>query len=100
MSEYIYISIIIAITVIAILGWLKAWQLINGLDATEEYIQNVEATNQYMYSIIKQSYDNMKLIDNKQAFENDDEVGTTFQMLYEVIENLKGEFDGSEEEEK
>jgi hypothetical protein len=40
----------------------------------------------------------MQRIDRIGAFEKDDEAGTTFEMLQQVIEELKEEFDAKEEE--
>jgi len=53
-----------------------------------------------MYNKIQQSHDAMKRIDRSGAFEKDDETGTTFELLSDVIEKLKEEFDAQEEEEK
>lgn len=64
------------------------------------YIESLEATNIYMYDKITQSYTKMQEIDLKGAFESEDEVGTTFQMLKEVVELLKNEFANDTEEEK
>jgi hypothetical protein len=49
-----------------------------------------------MYARIQQSYDAMQKIDRIGAFEKDDEAGTTFELLKQVIEELKEEFDGQE----
>ena len=57
-----------------------------------EYIEGLEATNLYMYDKIMQTYSKMQEIDSKGAFEAEDEVGTSFQLLKEVIEILKEEF--------
>jgi hypothetical protein len=38
----------------------------------------------------------MQKIDRIGAFEKDDEAGTTFELLKQVIEELKEEFDGQE----
>ena len=53
-----------------------------------------------MYMKITQSYESMLQIDRLGAFEKDDEAGTTFQMLKQVIDQLKEEFDAEKEEEK
>ena len=45
-------------------------------------------------------YITMKQIDRIGAFEKDDEAGTTFSLLKEVIDQLKEEFDAEEEEKK
>ena len=65
-----------------------------------EYIEGLELTNQYMYDKIVESYNKMQEIDRLGAFEKDDEAGSTFQLLNEVIQQLKSEFDNGESEEK
>ena len=76
----------------------RAYILAGLLADIEDYYIDVEKTNVYMYDQIKKSYEIMKQIDTIGAFENEDEAGTTFQMLKQVIDELKGEFDGPEEE--
>lgn len=53
-----------------------------------------------MYDRITQTHEAMKRIDRLGAFEKDDEAGTTFELLAEVIQELKEEFDATEEETK
>jgi hypothetical protein len=53
-----------------------------------------------MYSRITEAYDVMKQIDRLGAFAEEDEAGTTFQLLNEVITELKETFDGEAQEEK
>jgi hypothetical protein len=53
-----------------------------------------------MYSKILEAYTKMQEIDRIGAFEKDDEAGTTFSLLKEVITNLKSEFDGEASEEE
>ena len=81
--------------------WFLAGALVDQQDATEElsdYIQALESTNAYMYDRIEKSYNAMVEIDRLGAFEKDDESGTTFQLLNEVITQLKSEFeDGTQE---
>ena len=76
----------------------RAYILAGLLSDIEDYYENVEKTNIFMYTKIQQSYETMKRIDRIGAFESEDEAGTTFQMLKEVIDELKGEFDGPETE--
>lgn len=78
----------------------RTWYLAGALADAQEYIEELETTNTYMYSNIEAAYNSIKTIDNKQIFETDDDVGTTFHMFREVIETLKGEFDGETQEEK
>lgn len=65
-----------------------------------KYIEALEATNLYMYDKITQTYDKMQEIDTRGSFEAEDEVGTTFGMLKQVIDELKEEFSNGQEEEK
>lgn len=67
-------------------------------DDTLTYIESLEVTNQYMYKQIVAAYEMMNRIDLRGAFAAEDEVGTTFDMLKEVIETLKDEFDGTSQE--
>jgi len=78
----------------------RAYVLAGVLADQEEYYETVSDTNQYMYNKIQQSYTVMQRIDRLGAFEKDDEAGTTFELLNDVIEKLKEEFDAQEEEEK
>jgi len=68
------------------------------VDSFVGYISNLEETNQYMYNQILKSYNAMQQIDRLGAFEKDDESGTTFQLLKQTIDELKEEFDGTQEE--
>jgi len=78
----------------------RVWYLAGALAEAQEYIEELEATNQFMYQRIEQSYSAMKQIDRLGAFEAEDEAGTTFQLLNQVIVELKDQFDGSEAQEK
>ena len=78
----------------------RAYILAGVLADQEEYYEGVSQTNQYMYMRIKQSLKEMQNIDRLGAFEKDDESGTTFELLKQVIEELKEEFDGEEKKEK
>ena len=69
-------------------------------EETVEYISLLESTNVYMYDQIKKSYDTIQEIDRLGAFESEDESGTTFSLLKQVITELKEEFNGEGEEKK
>ena len=92
--------IILCIIFAGVAGYMsyRAYILAGLLADIEEYYIDVEKTNVYMYEQIQKAYKTMKQIDSIGAFENEDEAGTTFQMLKQVIDELKGEFNGSEEE--
>ena len=91
--------IVILLLVTIYLGH-RIWYLAGTLAEAQEYIEGLESTNQFMYERIAQSYAAMQQIDRLGAFEKDDEAGTTFQLLSQVIEELKGQFDGGETQEK
>ena len=100
--------IILVIILFGIIGYAgyRIWYLAGTLADAQEYIEDLqkyeeelEVTNRYMYSKIMEAHEVMQRIDRLGAFEKDDEAGTTFQMLQQVITDLKTEFDDSEEKE-
>ncbi len=76
----------------------RAYILAGVLADQEEYYESVSQTNEYMYMRITQSHEAMQRIDRLGAFEKDDEAGTTFELLQQVVEELKKEFDAPQEE--
>jgi hypothetical protein len=93
------LTILLLTALCSYLGW-RVWFLAGSLAEAQEYVELLEGTNQYMYTRIERSYDVMKEIDRLGAFESEDEAGTTFQLLNEVITELKEEFDNGQSEEK
>ncbi len=77
----------------------RAYVLAGLLADAEEVIEGLDALNIHMYTSIQEAYEVMKNIDTKGAFESDDEAGTTFQMLKQVITELNTEFNGEASEE-
>jgi hypothetical protein len=103
----IFVILFILTTALSVYFGARMWYLAGALAEAQEYIEelqkyeeDLEVTNMYMYSKISESYDMMQRIDRLGAFEKDDESGTTFQLLSEVITELKEQFDGQEEEKK
>ena len=96
------IEIIIIVLLSAICSYFiyRAYVLAGVLADQEEYMKELEDMNEYMYNQIKNSYEEMKKIDYKGSFEADDEAGTTFELLKNVIKNLEKEFNAQEEESK
>lgn len=92
----IYILLITSIAISSYFGY-RAYYLAGTVSDAQEYIEELETTNTYMYTQIVSAYDNMKRLDHKGAFESEDEAGTTFQLLFETIETLKTQFDNEEE---
>ncbi len=93
------LTILLLTALCSYLGW-RVWFLAGSLAEAQEYVELLEGTNQYMYTRIERSYEAMKQIDRLGAFEAEDETGTTFAMLNEVITELKEEFDNGQSEEK
>ena len=94
------ILISIIVTGVIIYAGYRIWYLAGKLADAQEYIEQLELTNEYMYSKIVDSYEAMQEIDRLGAFEKDDEAGTTFQMLNQTITELKEQFNGEAQEEK
>lgn len=96
------ISIIVIALLSAAIIYLgyRVWMLAGMLADAQEYIETLETTNEYMYTQITRSYDAMKQLDRLGAFESEDEAGSTFEMLKEVVTELKNEFDNGSSEEK
>lgn len=97
--------IFLVILCVALLGGLiyagfRAYYLAGLLADAQEYIEDLETTNVYMYSKIGESYENMQNIDRLGAFEAEDEAGTTFALLKETITELKDIFNGEAQEKK
>lgn len=94
--------IILVVILFGIIGYAgyRIWYLAGKLADAQEYIEELEVTNTFMYSRISESYDIMKEIDRLGSFEAEDEAGTTFKLLLQTITELKETFDGETSEEK
>ena len=90
--------LIVILLLTAIYLSFRVWYLAGALAEAQEYIEDLESTNQYMYERIAQSYDAMKQIDRLGAFESEDEAGTTFSLLNEVVTELNEEFNNGSQE--
>ena len=77
----------------------RAYILAGLLADAQETIEQLDVLNNHMYLRITETYEAMKAIDAKGAFESDDEAGTTFDMLKQVITELNIEFNGEASEE-
>ena len=78
----------------------RAYTIAGVLTDQQEYIKELEDMSTYMYDQINNSLKKMNEIDYKGAFEADDETGTTFGLLKDVIKNLEKEFNAEEKESK
>ena len=93
------ITIVLASGTLIYFVW-RSLTLANVTADQEEYIKELEDMSQYMYDQISESFNEMKKIDHKGSFESDDEAGTTFSLLNNVIKNLEKEFNAEKKEEK
>ena len=97
---FFIITTILLLSVSIYLGyrvWFLAGIVGDIQEQTDDYVRSLELTNEFMYGKIVDAYETMKKLDHLGAFESEDEAGTTFALLNEVIINLKEQFDGQEE---
>jgi hypothetical protein len=97
--NFLLILCIVLLSGIVVYFIYRAYILAGVYSDLEEYTKELEDMSQYMYTQINESYKAMKEIDRLGAFEKDDEAGTTFSMLKDVIDNLEKEFNGKKKEE-
>ncbi len=92
---------LLTISVLALVYFIyRAYTLAGILADTEDYIKEIEDLSVYMFTRIEEAHQEMTRIDRLGAFEENDESGTTFSLLKEVITNLHKDFHGTEEEKK
>lgn len=73
---YILLAIVIAVQ-----GYL-IWNLLQKIKIYENSIEQ-------FYSALAVTLATMRIIDSRQMFETDDEVGTVFQQLVDIVSNLR-----------
>ena len=78
----------------------RAYTLAGLLADQQQYVDELEFTYSMLLDKTKQAYDEMTQIDAKGAFASDDEAGTTFALLKQVIDDLYEEANGPQEEKK
>ena len=86
MTEIIVISVL---SLSSIVFGFTTWNLLRKNEATEDVVEEQEELIANIASRIDDSMKVMKELDTKGAFEADDETGTVFKQLYEVIEKLE-----------
>jgi hypothetical protein len=99
MTIFLSITTLIFISAAAYFAY-RAYVVAGLLADEQEYSENLELTNQYMYGKIVETYETMQQVDRLGAFEEDDEAGTTFALLKQTIQELKETFEDGTEEEK
>lgn len=72
---------ILLVIVIAVQGYL-IWNLLQKIKIYENSIEQ-------FYSALTVTLATMRIIDSRQMFETDDEVGTVFQQLVDIVSNLR-----------
>ena len=86
MTEIIVISVL---SLSSIIFGFTTWNLLRKNEATEDVVEEQEELIANIASRIDDSMKKMKQLDTRGAFEADDETGTVFKQLYEVIEKLE-----------
>ena len=86
MTEIIVISVL---SLSSIVFGFTTWNLLRKNEATEDVVEEQEELIANIASRIDDSMKKMKQLDTRGAFEGDDETGTVFKQLYEVIEKLE-----------
>jgi len=71
--------------------------LFNGISIVEKKIETYEEWILNTIKNIENTYNRVKIIDDKQIFEKDDEVGVVFQNLKNTIEYLKNKVKNEED---
>jgi len=82
---------ILLVIVIAVQGYL-IWNLLQKIKIYENSIEQ-------FYSALTITLATMRMIDSRQMFETDDEVGTIFQQLVDIVSNLRPILYGMEKNE-
>ena len=73
------------------------FNLLRKVETLTEQVENLSQESQDIYEAINKTYTEMKVIDTKGGFEADDEVGTIFKDLKEVIFKLKDLYGNTDE---
>ena len=81
-TQNIIIGISVIVNLILLIG------VRNLLKQNEQLEDRVVGTVNSIRDRVQQSLDEMRRLDNKQAFEKDDEVGVTFSELKKIVEDL------------
>lgn len=86
---------LIILIISVILNVTGAYAIYNTLQKLEIYERAIEE----FYSRLSITLHNMRMLDEKQMFESDDEVGDVFSQLVDIINNLRPLLYGNTDEE-
>jgi len=100
----IEVGIILVETALLVSAGLVGANLLRKLEAAEEYVEELETSNESyekLFLSLKQkannNYSYIRQLDRIGSFEADDETGVIFKNLKDIVAELNGEFDASEE---
>jgi hypothetical protein len=100
----IEVGIILVETALLVSAGLVGANLLRKLEAAEEYVEELETSNESyekLFLSLKQkannNYSYIRQLDRIGSFEADDETGVIFKNLKDIVADLNGEFDASEE---
>jgi len=97
MIIFLSISCILLLVISVYIGY-RAYILAGIMSDQQEYLDQLEFTYGMLLDKTAAAYEEMKQIDVKGSFESDDEVGTSFALLKQVIDDLYEEGYGTKEE--
>lgn len=80
--------ILIIVILIASFFAYRAYVLAGLLADSQDDAEQLELLNNHMFNSIVNTYEKMLEIDHRGAFKSDDEVGTTFESLNSIINEL------------
>jgi|TARA_R100000734_G_C3279171_1_gene73224 phosphate uptake regulator len=84
--------VITTIIILSLLVIFLGYSTLNVLRKLELYEESIEESDQYVLEIKEQldkAIQDMRKIDSKGIFEEDDEVGQTFKQILKIIEGLE-----------
>lgn len=82
------ILLILSLCINATLAWTTYVQYIKNAEYEKELLQSDE-TMQQLFERVSTTLHAMRVLDEKQMFESDDEVGSVFQQLVDVINDMR-----------
>ena len=93
------LTIILLIMLLSIMAWI----IINLLKKIEKYEDNIEEYETFIDDELKRNealLEALRLIDSREMFEKDDEVGSIFYQIKETIERFKKQKNGNKKKKR
>jgi hypothetical protein len=88
----------LTIILLSMLLTIMTWVIINLLKKLEKYEDNIEEYEKFIDDELKRNealLEALRLIDSREMFEKDDEVGSIFYQIKETIERFKKQKNGN-----